>query len=103
MVRAACREGTVYFAASRGSLLLGNLERHAAIAMTVADRDHDLTIQGDAERVGIASAVPNTRGPTGALSTRPIHAGELGWLPLLGAYRAPLRQPMTSPVIGEGK
>ena len=78
VVLAACREGTVYFAASRGSLLLRNLERHTAIAMTVADRNHDLIIQGEAERVGKASAVPNLLRDLRGLSRRGQFTPE-GW------------------------
>jgi len=39
-------DGTVYFTASDGSLLLRNLERQPAASMTVTGREHDLAIHG---------------------------------------------------------
>jgi pyridoxine/pyridoxamine 5'-phosphate oxidase len=54
VVLTACLDGTVYFAASDGSLLLRNLERQPVVSMTVTDRDHDLTIHGHVDRVGRA-------------------------------------------------
>jgi pyridoxine/pyridoxamine 5'-phosphate oxidase len=78
VVLAACLEGTVYFAASQGSLLLRNVERHNAIAMTVADRAHDLAIQGEATRVGKASAVPDLVRDLHGLSRRGQFTPE-GW------------------------
>jgi len=55
VVLTACLDGTVYFTASSGSLLLRNLEREPAVSITVADREHDLTIHGHADRLGRAS------------------------------------------------
>ncbi|MGH9117528.1 MAG: pyridoxamine 5'-phosphate oxidase family protein [Acidimicrobiales bacterium] len=55
VVLTACLNGTVYFTASDGSLLLRNLERLPSVSMTVTDRDHDLTIQGHVDRLGRAS------------------------------------------------
>ncbi len=40
-------------------MVLGNLRRRPAVAMTVADRDHDLTIHGRAEPLGRASDLPD--------------------------------------------
>jgi len=56
---AAWSDDTVYFAASTGSMLFRNPQRRAAIAMTVLDRTHDLTIHSAARRVGSAAAVPD--------------------------------------------
>jgi pyridoxine/pyridoxamine 5'-phosphate oxidase len=55
VVLTACLDGTVYFTASDGSLLLRNLERQPAVSMTVTDREHDLTIHGHVDRLGRAS------------------------------------------------
>src|SRR5688500_14094567 len=49
IVLTACIDGTVHFAASVGSVLLGNLRRQPAISLTVANHDHDLTIHGHAD------------------------------------------------------
>jgi hypothetical protein len=81
-----CLVGTVYFAASQGSLLLRNLERHIAIAMTVADRAYDLTIQGEAGRVGDASTVPDLLRDLHGLSRRGQFTPE-GWKGYLYAVR----------------
>jgi pyridoxine/pyridoxamine 5'-phosphate oxidase len=54
---AACLDGTVHFTASPGSALLADLRRQKAIALTVTDRDHDLTIFGEADLAGRASEV----------------------------------------------
>lgn len=59
VVLAACLRGDVHFTASAGSVLLGNLRRDPAVSLTVADRDHDLTIHGRAESLGRASDVPD--------------------------------------------
>ncbi|MGH9138049.1 MAG: pyridoxamine 5'-phosphate oxidase family protein [Acidimicrobiales bacterium] len=55
VVLTACLDGIVYFTASDGSLLSRNLLQQPEISMTVVDRDHDLTIHGQAERLGKAS------------------------------------------------
>jgi hypothetical protein len=78
VVLAACLEGTLYFAASAGSRLLRNLQRQAAIAMTVVDRTHDLTIHGKARRVGSAAAVPDLLRELHGLSRRGQFTPE-GW------------------------
>jgi hypothetical protein len=70
VVLAACLDGTVHFTASSGSILLRNLERRAGIAMTVVDRDHDLTIHGEALRVGHATQVPDLLRELHGLSRR---------------------------------
>jgi pyridoxine/pyridoxamine 5'-phosphate oxidase len=70
VVLTACLEGIVYFAVSVGSVLLRNLEREAAMAMTVADREHDLTIHGEAERLGKASDLPDLVKELNRLSRR---------------------------------
>jgi pyridoxine/pyridoxamine 5'-phosphate oxidase len=59
VVLVACREGSVYFTASRGSQLLRNLRHRPHVAMTVADRDHDLTLFGEAESLGLARDLPD--------------------------------------------
>src|SRR3989442_796843 len=70
VVLAACMDGTVYLTASVGSLLLRNLQREPALSMTIADRDHDVTIHGRAEPVGRASDVPGVVRDLHALSRR---------------------------------
>lgn len=70
MVIAACLDGTVYLTASDGSVLLANLRRQPHISMTVADRDHDITIHGRAERLGRASDLPALVHDLHALSPR---------------------------------
>lgn len=70
MVIAACLEGTVHLTASDGSVLLANLRRRPYISMTVADRDHDVTIHGRADPVGRASDLPELVRDLHALSPR---------------------------------
>ena len=70
LVLTACLHGTPHFTASVGSLLLRNLERQPAVSMTVADRDHDVTIHGEAERLGRASDLPDLVTELDALSRR---------------------------------
>lgn len=59
VVLTACMKGTLHFTATIGSALLHNLERRPAIAMTVTDRDHDLTVVADGDRLGKASELPD--------------------------------------------
>lgn len=66
----ACLHGAVIFTATRGSLLLRNLQRQAAVSLTVTDRDHDLTIHGDAEALGKATDLPVLVRDLGTLSRR---------------------------------
>lgn len=70
VVLAACRKGSVYFTATLGSVLLRNLERQPAVAITVTDRDHDLTLLGEAVRLGRASDLPELVRDLHALSRR---------------------------------
>jgi pyridoxine/pyridoxamine 5'-phosphate oxidase len=70
LVLTACLDGSVYFTASAGSLLLRNLERQSAVSMTVADRDHDLTIHGLVDKLGTASELPELVRALHALSRR---------------------------------
>jgi hypothetical protein len=86
VVLAACLDGTLHFTASAGSLLLRNLERRAAIAMTVVDRNHDLTVRGEAIRVGSASTVPDLMRELHGLSRRDQFTPE-GWEGYLYAVR----------------
>lgn len=78
LVLTACLKGAVYFAVSEGSLLLRNLERDSAVAMTIADRSHDLTIQGEAKKVGKASEVPDLLRDLRGISRRGQFTPE-GW------------------------
>jgi len=71
LVLAACSDGTVYFTASVGSVLLRNLEGRADVALTVTDADHDVTIHGQARRLGMASQLPD-------LVTQLHHASKRG-------------------------
>jgi len=57
VVLAACLDGSVYVTATPGSVLLANLARRPALAMTITDREHDLTIFGEAVMVGRANDV----------------------------------------------
>lgn len=66
----ACLHGTVLFTASPGSLLLRNLERQPWVSMTVTDRDHDLTLHGQAERLGRAGELPELVRELSAISRR---------------------------------
>lgn len=66
----ACLHGMVLFTASTGSLLLRNLLRDSAISMTVTDRDHDLTIHGEAEQLGKGGDMADLERELGALSRR---------------------------------
>ncbi len=66
----ACLHGRVIFTATTGSLLLRNLERQPAISMTVTDRDHDLTIHGEAEGLGKAGELVDLLSELDALSRR---------------------------------
>jgi hypothetical protein len=59
VVLVACGEGSIYFTASRGSRLLRNLRHRPQIAMTVTDRDHDLTLFGEAVSLGPAGDLPD--------------------------------------------
>jgi pyridoxine/pyridoxamine 5'-phosphate oxidase len=70
LVLTACLDGTMFFTASAGSMLLRNLERQRAVSMTVADRDHDLTIHGHVDRLGRASELPELVRALHALSRR---------------------------------
>jgi pyridoxine/pyridoxamine 5'-phosphate oxidase len=58
VVLAACLDGTVHLTASVGSVLLRNLRHQPDVSMTIADRDHDVTIHGRAEALGKASDLP---------------------------------------------
>jgi pyridoxine/pyridoxamine 5'-phosphate oxidase len=70
VVLTACLDGTVYFTASDGSLLLRNLQQQPAASMTVTDRDHDLTIHGHVDRLGRASDLPELVNKLHGLSRR---------------------------------
>ncbi len=70
VVLTACLQGTVIFTATSGSVLLRNLERQPAMSMTVTDRDHDLTIHGEAERLGKAGDLVDLVRELSALSRR---------------------------------
>jgi pyridoxine/pyridoxamine 5'-phosphate oxidase len=70
VVLTACMDGTVYLTASVGSVLLRNLRQEAAISMTIADRDHDLTIHGRAEPLGKAADLPDLLEELHGLSRR---------------------------------
>ncbi|MBW3612201.1 MAG: pyridoxamine 5'-phosphate oxidase family protein [Actinobacteria bacterium] len=70
VVLTACLRGTVIFTATTGSVLLRNLARQPAISMTVTDRDHDLTIHGEAERLGKAADLADLVMELGGLSRR---------------------------------
>lgn len=58
LVLAACLDGTVIFTASPNTVLLGNLRRSPAVAITVASPDHDVVINGTAEVLGRARDLP---------------------------------------------
>ena len=70
VVLSACLQGTVIFTATTGSVLLSNLKRQPAISMTVTDRDHDLTIHGEAERMGKAGELVDLVRELSGLSRR---------------------------------
>jgi hypothetical protein len=70
VVLAACLGDRVHFAVSRGSVLLGNLERRPDVALTIVDRDHDLTLFGEALKLGTASELPGLVDELHALSPR---------------------------------
>ena len=70
VVLAACMDGTMYFTASIGSLLLRNLRRQPAVAITIADREHDVTIHGQAVPLGKASDLAELVSELHSLSRR---------------------------------
>jgi pyridoxine/pyridoxamine 5'-phosphate oxidase len=70
VVLAACLDGTLHFTASLGSVLLRNLQRQPAVSMTIADRDHDLTVHGHGEALGKASDLAALVAELHALSRR---------------------------------
>jgi pyridoxine/pyridoxamine 5'-phosphate oxidase len=52
IVLVACHDGTIIFAASPHSRLLGNLERDATVAVTVIAPHHEVIVQGRGEGLG---------------------------------------------------
>jgi hypothetical protein len=67
---AACLDGTVYLLATDGSQLLRNLRHQTAVSMTVADREHDLTLHGRANELGRARDLEELVSKLHALSRR---------------------------------
>lgn len=55
VVAAGCVRGTIYLAVSPGSVLLANVRRHTAVAVTVTSNHHDVIMQGEVVEVGRAS------------------------------------------------
>ncbi len=70
MTLCACLDGEMYVTVSDGSLLLRNLLRQADVAITVTDREHDVTILGRLEVKGRASALPTLMADLHALTRR---------------------------------
>jgi pyridoxine/pyridoxamine 5'-phosphate oxidase len=70
VVLTACLGGTVHFAVSRGSVLLHTIEHRPAVAMTIIDRDHDVTLFGESVRLGTAGDLPDLVSELHALSRR---------------------------------
>lgn len=58
-VLAACTRGTIYFTAATGSVLLRNLRRNPAVALTVTNHVHGVMADGKARCMGTAREVPD--------------------------------------------
>ena len=58
VVLVACHDGNMIFTASQHSRLLADLQRDAAVALTVIAPHHDVIVQGRAERLGKATDLP---------------------------------------------
>lgn len=54
----ACLDGTIYFAASRGAAVLGNLRRSPRVAFTVTDEAHGVIGRGTAVLAGRSLEMP---------------------------------------------
>ena len=79
---AACDDGALIFTASPGSALLRNLKRSPAVALTVTAPEHDVTVRGQAERLGPAGELDELLERLHSLSKRgrftpPEWVGEL--------------------------
>ena len=77
-----CLDGAFHFTVSDGSVLLRNLERQPAVAITVTDREHDLTAMGDAARAGRVGELPDLVRRLSAAVTRGqfVPEGWDGWI-----------------------
>ncbi len=58
-VLAACCRGTIYFSATKGSILLANLRQREDVALTVTDPVHGVIADGRAMLAGRAQDVPD--------------------------------------------
>jgi pyridoxine/pyridoxamine 5'-phosphate oxidase len=57
-VLVACHEGEIIFTVSPRSLLLGNLRRNTAVALTVTNPDHTVIVMGQARLLGKPANLP---------------------------------------------
>jgi pyridoxine/pyridoxamine 5'-phosphate oxidase len=55
VVLVACHNGTIIFTASPHSVLLANLRRNPAVALTITNPDHDVIVRGQADLLGKAA------------------------------------------------
>jgi pyridoxine/pyridoxamine 5'-phosphate oxidase len=58
IVLVACHDGTIVFTVSQRSRLLGDLKRSSRVALSVIAANHDVTVQGQAERLGKVGDLP---------------------------------------------
>jgi pyridoxine/pyridoxamine 5'-phosphate oxidase len=58
IVLVACLDGTILFTVSLHSRLLGDLHRNSTVALSVLAANHDLIVQGRAEKLGRAGDLP---------------------------------------------
>lgn len=70
VVAAGCVRGTIYLAVSPGSVLLANVRRHSAVAVTVTSSHHDVMMQGEAVEVGRAQECEAILADLGSVSRR---------------------------------
>ncbi len=70
MTLCACLDGTIYVTVSEGSLLRRNLIRRPDVAITVTDREHDITVFGRLHLEGRAAELPALMAALHALTRR---------------------------------